>query len=103
VEQLEAEPRALAHRRGRLCVVAHSARGLKTESHAERERERGRGGERESKGKGEREREGCCIRLCDKWFTIQLWCSALQYVAACCGVLQCAVLQWIAVWCGVLQ
>ena len=57
-----------------------------------RESEGGRG-ERESKGKGKRESERYSIRLCDKWFTIQLWRSALQYVAVCCGVVQCVVLQ----------
>ena len=49
MEQLEAEPRALAHRRGRLCVVPHIARGLKRERESRREGERAREGWRKRK------------------------------------------------------
>jgi len=58
VDQLEAEPRALAHRRGRLCVVAHSSRSLNTERESRREGERAREGWRKRKlgERGERTR-----------------------------------------------
>ena len=51
------------------------------ESERERERERERKGERE--GEGEREREKGLVGVCP-W---KSFCSVLQCVAVCCGVL----------------